>query len=126
MYLDASALVKLVVPESQSAALAAYVERRSPLSSCALARLEVVRAVSPHGAEPVRTARELLDEIDLIQLDDELLDLAAELQGPLRSLDAIHLAAALELGDALEAVVTYDGQMTRAAEVLGLPVVAPV
>ena len=126
MYLDASALVKLVVPESQSAALAAYVERRSPLSSCALARVEVVRAVSPHGEEPVRTARELLDEIDLIQLDDELLDLAAELQGPLRSLDAIHLAAALELGDALEAVVTYDGQMTRAAEVLGLMVVAPV
>ena len=127
MYLDASALVKLVVPESQSAALAAYVERRSPLSSCALARVEVVRAVSPHGEEePVRTARELLDEIDLIQLDDELLDLAAELQGPLRSLDAIHLAAALELGDALEAVVTYDGQMTRAAEVLGLTVVAPV
>jgi len=126
VYLDASALVKLVVPESQSAALAAYVERRSPLSSCALARVEVVRAVSPHGEEPVRTARELLDEIDLIQLDDELLDLAAELQGPLRSLDAIHLAAALELGDALEAVVTYDGQMTRAAEVLGLTVVAPV
>ena len=126
MYLDASALVKLVVPESQSAALAAYVERRSPLSSCALARVEVVRAVSPHGEEPVRTARELLDEIDLIQLDDELLDLAAELQGPLRSLAAIHLAAALELGDALEAVVTYDGQMTRAAEVLGLMVVAPV
>jgi len=126
VYLDASALVKLVVPESQSAALAAYVERRSPLSSCALARVEVVRAVSPHGEEPVRTARELLDEIDLIQLDDELLDLAAELQGPLRSLDAIHLAAALELGDALEAVVTYDGQMTRAAEVLGLMVVAPV
>ena len=45
---------------------------------------------SPHG-------RKLLDEIDLVQLDDELLDLAGELSGPMRSLDAIHLAAALEL-----------------------------
>lgn len=124
-YLDASALVKLVVPEPQSAALAAYVESRSPLSSCALARTEVVRAVRRHGAEHARTARALLDEIDLVQLDDELLDLAGELDGPLRSLDAIHLAAALELGDALEAVVTYDGQMKRAAEALGLRVVAP-
>lgn len=44
---------------------------------------------------------------------------------PLRSLDAIHLAAALELGEALEAVVTYDGQIARAAEELGLPVVSP-
>ena len=73
----------------------------------------------------MRTARTVLDEIDLIQLDDELLDLAADLEGPLRSLDAIHLAAALELGDELEVVVTYDARMTRAAEALGLPVAAP-
>ena len=58
-------------------------------------------------------------------LDDELLDLAGELVEPLRSLDAIHVAAALELGEELEAFVTYDRQMTRAAESLGLSVVSP-
>lgn len=58
-------------------------------------------------------------------LSDELLDLAGELDPPLRSLDAIHLAAALELGDELEAVVTYDAHMSQAAEALGLPVAAP-
>jgi len=125
LYLDSSALVKLLVPEPESHALRVFVEGRLPLASCALARVEVVRAASPHGAEPVRTARLLLDEIDLAQLDDELLDLAAELDVPLRSLDAIHLAAAIELGDELEALVTYDAQMTRAAEALGLRVVAP-
>ena len=57
--------------------------RREPF--CALARVEVVRAVSPHAwPGPVLTARKLLDEIDLVQLDDELLDLAGELSGPLR------------------------------------------
>ena len=73
----------------------------------------------------VSRARRLLDRVDLIVLDDELLDLAAELDGPLRSLDAIHVAAALELGDRLEVLVTYDGQMRRAAEALGLPVASP-
>jgi hypothetical protein len=125
LYLDASALVKLVVPEPQSRALTGHVEGWSPLVSCALARVEVLRAASAHGSLAVQTARTLLGELDLIQLDDELLDLAGELEPPLRSLDAIHLAAALELGDELEAVVTYDARMTRAAETLGLPVVAP-
>lgn len=51
-----------------------------------------------------------------------MLDLAGELEGPLRSLDAIRLAAALELGDKLDAVVTYDRQLAWAAKALGLPV----
>ncbi len=124
-YLDASALVKLVIRESESGALESWLEGRQEIASCTLARTEVVRAVRPEGKEAVGRARRLLGTIDLIQLDDELLDLAGELEASLRSLDAIHLAAALELGDELEAVVTYDARMTRAAEALGLPVVAP-
>jgi predicted nucleic acid-binding protein len=123
-YLDASALVKLVVKERESKALESWLGD-SRVISCALARTEVVRATSPSGVEAIARARRLLDRVDLIQLDDELLDLAGELQGPLRSLDAIHLAAALELGDELDAVVTYDAQMKRAAETLRLRVVAP-
>ena len=125
VYLDSSALVKLVVPEAESASLRTYVTARSPLSSCSIARVEVVRAVRPHGPQHVDTARALLDELDLAQLDDELLDLACELDAPLRSHDAIHIAAALELGDELEALVTYDAGMARAAEALGLAVVSP-
>mgnify|MGYP002084621353 FL=1 len=43
----------------------------------------------------------------------------------LRSLDALHLASALGLGDDLEGVVTYDVRMAEAAKALGLTVVAP-
>lgn len=124
-YLDASALVKLVVAEPESKPLDEWLGTRSAVVSCALARTEVVRAVAPSGRDAVDRARRLLDRVELIQLDDELLDLAGELDGPLRSLDAIHLAAALELGDELKGVVTYDRQMARAAEELGLLVVAP-
>jgi predicted nucleic acid-binding protein len=73
----------------------------------------------------VGTARALLDEIDIAELDAELLDAAAELEGPLRSLDAIHVAAAAELGDELEALVTYDARMAAAARASGLAVLAP-
>jgi len=124
-YLDASAIVKLVVEEIESAALKSYLTDSSARTSANVARVEVVRAVRHKGPLAVKNARAVLDDIDLIQLDDELLDLAGELEPPLRSLDAIHLAAALELGDELEAVVTYDDRMARAARALGLPVLAP-
>jgi uncharacterized protein len=124
-YLDASALVKLVIPEVESSVLQAYVDARSLLASCTLARVELPRAVAPHGAAALATSHELLTQLDLVQLDDELLDLAGELEGNLRSLDAIHVAAAMELGDGLEALITYDVRMAAAARALGLPVLAP-
>jgi predicted nucleic acid-binding protein len=124
-YLDASALVKLVVEEPESEALSRWLGDRRDVVSCSLARTEIVRAVAPSGREATVRARRLLERIELVYLDDELLDLAGELEGPLRSLDAIHLAAALELGDELEAIVTYDVKMARAAQTLNLPVLAP-
>ena len=64
--------------------------------------------------------------LDLVKLDDELLEAAAALDGGiLRSLDAIHLAAAQTFSGDLTAIVTYDDRMTAAAERLGLPVAAP-
>jgi hypothetical protein len=125
-YLDSSALVKLVVDEEESVALRKALAGAAARTSSNIARVEMVRAVRGKGPEAVANARAILDGIELIQLDDELLDLAGDLEGPLRSLDGIHLAAALELGEELEAVVTYDRQMARAAETLGLRVVAPV
>lgn len=126
VYLDSSALVKLVVAERESAALRRYLRSQPQRASCALARVEVMRAVRPQGGAAVGRARRLLRRLDLVQLDDELLDAAAALEaGILRSLDAIHLAAAETLADELAAIVTYDDRMTAAARLLGLPVVAP-
>jgi len=126
VYLDSSALVKLVIAESESTPLRRYLRRRPERVSCALARVEVIRAVRLHGSAAVTRARQVLRRIDTLYLDDELLDDAATLDaGILRSLDAIHLAAALALGDELVAVVTYDERMRAAAERLGIPVDAP-
>ncbi len=126
VYLDSSAIVKLVVAESESAALTAHLRERPNRVSCALARVEVVRAVGAHGAPAINRARRLLERISLVRLDDLLLDEAAALNPPdLRSLDAIHLAAAQALGSELVEVITYDHRMVEAAHEVGLPVSAP-
>lgn len=125
LYLDSSALVKLVVEEEESAALRDALAGTLGRISSSIARVEVVRAVRELGPGAIANAGAVLAGLDLLLLDDELLDRAGELDGPLRSLDAIHLAAALELGDELDTVVTYDVRMARAAESLGLSVSAP-
>lgn len=125
VYLDSSAIVKLVADEQETAALRTFLGDRDRRASASLARVEVVRAVRQQGAHAIANARAVLEAFELIGLDDELLDRAADLEPPLRSLDAIYLAAALELGDELQIVVTYDVRMVRAAEALGLTVVAP-
>ena len=125
LYLDSSALVKLVVSEGQSEALRSAIGAVRSRVSCALARVEVVRAVRGRGTQAVNDAHAVLESIELIEMDGELLNVAAELDAPLRSLDAIHVAAAMELGDELGALVTYDARMASAARALGVPVVSP-
>jgi predicted nucleic acid-binding protein len=106
--------------------LARHLERHPQRVSCALARVEVLHAVHPHGAPAHMRARDLLARVGLLHIDDGLLDAAAALAGAtLRSLDAIHLAAAQAFGSELVEVITYDRRMTEAATALGLPVTAP-
>jgi uncharacterized protein len=127
VYLDSSALVKLVVREAESDALLRYLGSRPVRVSCGLARVEVIRAVQAHGRAALARARQLLERISLLHLDELLLDQAAVLDGAiLRSLDAIHLAAARTLGEDLDELVTYDNRMADAARRLDILVSAPV
>ena len=126
VYLDSSALVKLVVREPESGALRDYLRDRPRRTSSGLSRVEVQRAVRPHGSRALTRAHALLERLNLIRLDDTLLDQAARLDPlELRSLDVIHLAAARSLGEQLGAVVTYDARMARAARRLDLRVDEP-
>lgn len=126
VYLDSSALVKLVLWEPESGALRRFLLGHPSRASCALARTEVVRAVRHAGPDAVARAVEVLRRVELIRLDDALLDAAGSLDpGVLRALDAIHLAAAAILSGQLASVVTYDERMAKAARVLRLPVATP-
>ena len=125
-YLDSSAIVKLAVSEPESATLRRYLARRHAWVSSALARVEVGRALLPLGAVATRRGGEVLARIDLVRINDRVLaDAATLLPAELRALDAIHVATARLLGDALARVITYDDRMAEAARGLGLSVVAP-
>jgi predicted nucleic acid-binding protein len=125
-YLDSSALVKLAVREPESMALRRYLRRRRPLVASALARTEVPRALLPLGPEAVRRGHDVLARVDLVRINDRVLDAAgALLPAELRSLDAIHLVTAQQLGADLARIVTYDDRMAAVANHLGLTVTRP-
>ncbi len=117
LYLDSSALVKLVVAEPETPALLAFLPEWPHRVSSALARVEVLRAVRRTGAGPAvrRRALRVLARVALIRVDDLVLAEAARIRPPeLRSLDAIHLATAQSL-DGFAGIVTYDARLRRAA-----------
>ncbi len=125
LYLDSSALVKLTVNEPETAALTRYLSARPRWVSSSLAKVELLRAARRTGRS-LLVARELLDRLALMPVDEDVLEHAA-LLGPtnLRTLDAIHTASALRLRDRLDGVVTYDVRMTSALAELGVRAVAP-
>jgi uncharacterized protein len=130
IYLDSCALVKLVAPAPETAALERYLRNHSDEHhvASALVRTEVRRALLRTGASVRQraTAEKLLDAVIAISLTDDLLDEAGRLPEPgLRSLDAIHLATAMHLGSALTDFVTYDKRLLTAADRAGLATSAP-
>ena len=129
LYLDSSAIVKLVQREAETDSLRQFLRRHrsDQYVTCTLARVEVIRALAPAGAVALAQARRQLARLDQVALTVDLLDRAANLAPTslLRTLDAIHLAAAQLAGTELRAVVTYDQRMTAIANQLGMPVEAP-
>jgi predicted nucleic acid-binding protein len=129
LYLDSSALVKLVQREAESNALRRFLRRHrtDDRVTSALARVEVVRAVAGGGPRAVAHARRQLARVDQFTLDRDVLDAAATLSphSMLRPLDAIHLASARMVEAELRAVITYDQRMQQAATTIGLATEAP-
>lgn len=126
VFLDSSALVKLVIREAETPALRRYLASRPQRIACQLVRTEVPRAVRQFGPRALAKARSVLQRVQIVRLDDELLDAAALIDpAVVRPLDAIHLATAQLLAREIEAVVTYDSRMRPAAERIGLRGVCP-
>jgi predicted nucleic acid-binding protein len=125
-YLDSSAIVKLAVAEPETPALRRALRGKRTLVTSALARTEVARALLPFGEEIVAGGAEVLRRCTVVRVNDRILRAAGRLlPAELRSLDAIHLATAHELGGDLGRLCTYDDRMATAARALGWSVIAP-
>jgi predicted nucleic acid-binding protein len=127
LYVETSAAAKLIIEEPESSRLAAHLDRAvdqdDGLLSSMLLETELRRlAVRTGVAQSVVTR--LLEHFDLLEIDRSLYREAGLLPGPhLRSLDAIHVAAALRAN--ADAMVTYDLRQADAADNVGLSVQTP-
>ena len=128
LYLDSSAIVKLVAPEPETTGLVQTLRSDPDAISSALAQVEVTRAVMRAGATRERASRAaaVLERIALVPIDAGILGRAADLQPPdLRSLDAIHLATALLLQRDIAGLITFDTRLADAAAAADITVLTP-
>ncbi len=125
-YVDSSALVKLVVVEAETGALRKFLATSDQMTSSLVTRVELSRAVARRLPDAMAAAQAVLDSLVIVGLDSRIATRAAGLApASIRSLDAIHLATALELGADLTAFVCYDDRLSAAAAALGLQVKSP-
>lgn len=128
IYLDSSALMKLVREEAESAALGEWLgpQPEVPVVTSELGRVEVLRAAKRAGDAALSEAHTVIGDLDLVPLDRGVQDLACDIgDASLRTLDALHLASAMLLRDELTAFVAYDHRLVAAAQSAGLPTTAP-
>jgi uncharacterized protein len=141
IYLDSCALVKLIREEDESAALQAWLDERADevAVTSELARAEVLRVIrrnnhSERGelidagklSADLDEAAAVLEAVTQVVVDREVLDRAGALEAPMvRTLDAIHLATALDLRASTMEFVTYDRRLAAAVRQAGLVAVSP-
>ncbi len=125
-YLDPSAIVKLVIAEREHEDLRRYLDAGSRFATSLLAVTEVGRSVGRVAPGSDGAIAATFRGITVLSIDRRVIDHAARL-GPvaLRTLDAIHLASAMQLGPELRSFVTYDRRLAAAARDAGLPVASP-
>lgn len=126
IYVDSSALVKLVLPEAESSSMIEFTAKFDTLVTSTIGAIEFRRAVKRHYAQQLWAVERVLAEMTILELSHEVRR-TAELLEPtiLRTLDAIHLASALLVRDELEAFVGYDERLLEAARLAGIPTVSP-
>jgi hypothetical protein len=123
-YADASAIVKLIVEEPDSAALVGFIREFDDVITSRVGVVETRRAAARRGGADAMAAT-VSQAIGVIELDEAIADSAARLEpATLRTLDSLHIASALAL-DRVDAFVTYDARLASAAQAAGLPVVSP-
>ena len=129
-YVESTALVKLILDEPGSAALARWLDELLDAGGSALTsdlgRTEAYRAVARNKPPALSGARLILDSFLRIRVAEQTYVLAMELEpAVLRTLDALHLAVVLGLDGRCAGIVTYDRRIVEAAERVGIRTVSP-
>ena len=124
---DSSAIVKLIVNEPKSQSFSTWLKNcKHDLFVSEIAHTEVARAIARVDANLQSHLKNVLERFGTIRVSSQILTIAGVLTPTnLRTLDAIHLASCLILGDDLKGFVTYDSAQADAASHNGITVIAP-
>jgi len=125
IYIDSSAILKLIVQEKESDAVRSISRARFITSE--ISRVEIIRTVLRNEPKALKAAESVLKNINILTIDSATLTQAERLPERIniRALDAIHLASAGKFGLRINSILTYDKQMAKAARELGFEVLAP-
>jgi uncharacterized protein len=119
IYLDPTAIMKLIIVTPESPALADYLHVHTDTTwfTCALSRADVMRDATATGSPDVtEQAQHVLAGLDLVAVTDRLLDAAIALRpAARRTINALHIAAALSAGPRLQSMITYDPELAHDA-----------
>ena len=124
---DSSALVKLIVNEQHSKSLGSWIDScKQDLFISELARTEVSRAIARVDSNLNKQFNIIATRFGVIRVSTQVLTIAAVLSPTtLRTLDAIHLASCVILGDDLTGFVNYDNAQASAASTNSIEVITP-
>lgn len=124
IYVDTSALTKLLVAEPESAAMRELAD--SPMITSAITTAELRRAVRRRAPSLAVHVERVIERLTTVAVDAHLLR-AAGMVAPdeLKTLDAIHLATALAVRDDITVFVAYDDRLLSAARLAGIPTESP-
>ena len=124
-YIDSSAILKLIKPEKESAALIKKLP--SGLIASRVSRVEVTRTIIRHEPDLLDATYDVLADIQMVPVEDSIITIAENLPQfiDLRSLDSLHIASALAIKNVLKGIITYDKEMVKAADVLGFKTLSP-
>lgn len=123
IYLDTSAAAKALIDEDESDAVRRLFADDTPFVSSKLLAVEL-HAVADRRMISADAAQGLLDRVALVSLNDGTLDEAITMHSRLRTLDALHLATAVRLKDAISGILTFDQELADAAARHGVAVTA--
>ena len=124
-YIDSSAILKLIKPEKESAALIKKLP--SALIASRISRIEVTRTIIRYEPDLLDSTYDVLADIQMVPVEDSIITIAENLPQfiNLRSLDSLHIASALAIKNVLKGIITYDKEMAIAANALGFKTLSP-
>ena len=124
-YIDSSAILKLLISEKESIALAEFLD--APVKTSEISRVEVIRSLNRISPEKIADGQAALSRFEMIPVNSSILILAENFPAAitLKSLDALHFATVVFLNKTISGLITYDKAMIKNAKLLGIKVVSP-